>query len=130
MLGAMLGFSDDSVVKNSHVKQKIPGSGKSPGEGNGNLIQYSCLGNPMDRGTWWAIVHEVAKSLTKLSMHAQFFWNYKLKLGDIVSYIHAQEKIVVTTFPYLVKVGDARGTHGKKFVTMTLGVPLKSSITV
>ena len=56
MLGAILGFSDDSVVKNSHVKQKIPGSGKSPGEGNGNLLQYSCLGNPMDRGAWRATI--------------------------------------------------------------------------
>ena len=50
MLGAILGFSDDSVVKNSHVKQKIPGSGKSPGEGNGNPLQHSCLENPTDRG--------------------------------------------------------------------------------
>ena len=35
----------------------IPGSEKSPGEGNGNLIQYSCLENPMDRGAWWATSH-------------------------------------------------------------------------
>ena len=35
----------------------IPGSGRSPGEGNGNLLQYSCLENPMDRGAWWATVH-------------------------------------------------------------------------
>ena len=61
MLGAILGLCDDSVVKNSHVKQKIPGSGKSPGEGNGNLLQYSCLGNPMDRGAWWVILHGVTK---------------------------------------------------------------------
>ena len=39
----------------------IPGSGRSPGEGNGNPLQYSCLGNPMDRGAWWATVHGVAK---------------------------------------------------------------------
>jgi len=39
----------------------IPGSGRSPGEGNGNLLQYSCLRNPMDRGAWWAIVHGVAR---------------------------------------------------------------------
>ena len=39
----------------------IPGSGRSPGEGNGNPLQYSCLGNPMDRGAWWAIVHGVTK---------------------------------------------------------------------
>ena len=41
----------------------IPGLGRSPGEGNGNPLQYSCLGNPMDRGAWWAIVHGVAKEL-------------------------------------------------------------------
>ena len=35
----------------------IPGLGGFPGGGNGNLLQYSCLGNPMDRGTWWATVH-------------------------------------------------------------------------
>ena len=44
----------------------IPGSGRSPGEGNGNPLQYSCLENPMDRGAWRAIVHEVAKSQTQL----------------------------------------------------------------
>ena len=40
----------------------IPGSGRSPGEGNGNPIQYSCLENPMDGGAWWATVHGVAQS--------------------------------------------------------------------
>ena len=39
----------------------IPGSGRSSAEGNGNPLQYSCLGNPMDRGDWWATVHGVAK---------------------------------------------------------------------
>ena len=39
----------------------IPGSGRSPGEGNSNALQYSCLGNPMDRGTWQATVHAIAK---------------------------------------------------------------------
>ena len=39
-----------------------PGSGRSPGEGNGNPLQYSCLGNPMDRGAWWAAVRGVAES--------------------------------------------------------------------
>ena len=42
----------------------IPGSGRSPGEGNGNLLQYSCLGNSMDSGAWWATVHGVTKSRT------------------------------------------------------------------
>ena len=45
----------------------IPGSGRSPGEGNGNPLQFSCLGNPMDWGAWQAIVHGVTKSQTRLS---------------------------------------------------------------
>ena len=44
----------------------ILGLGRSPGEVNGNLLQYSCLENPMDRGVWWAAVHRVAKSWTQL----------------------------------------------------------------
>ena len=52
------------------VQGLIPGSGRPPGEGNDNLLQYSCLENPMDRGGWWATVHEVAKSRTQLSMQA------------------------------------------------------------
>ena len=45
----------------------IPGSGRAPGEGNGNPLQYSFLENPEDRGGWWATVHRVAKSWTQLS---------------------------------------------------------------
>ena len=44
----------------------IPGSGRCPGGGHGNPLQYSCLENPMDRGAWWAIVHDVAKNRTRL----------------------------------------------------------------
>ena len=42
----------------------VPGSGRSPGEGNGNSIQYSCMENSTDREAWWATVHGVAKSWT------------------------------------------------------------------
>ena len=45
----------------------IPGSGKTPGEGNGNTLQYSCLRNPMDRGAWRATAHGVTKNWTQLS---------------------------------------------------------------
>ena len=45
----------------------IPGSGRSPGEGNGNPLQYSGLENPMTRGAWQATVHEIAKNWTQLS---------------------------------------------------------------
>jgi len=47
----------------------IPGSGRSPGEGNGNPLWYPCLENPMDRGAWRATVHRVTKSQTQLSVH-------------------------------------------------------------
>ena len=49
-----------------------PGVWWSPGVGNGNPLQYSCLGNSMDRGPWWATVHGVSKSQTWLSMHALY----------------------------------------------------------
>ena len=45
----------------------IPGSGRSPGEGNGNPLQYSCLENPMEGGALWATVHRVVKSWTRLT---------------------------------------------------------------
>ena len=48
----------------------IPGLGRSPGGGWGNLLHYSCLENSMDRGAWWATVHGIAKSQTQLSTHA------------------------------------------------------------
>ena len=47
----------------------IPRSGRYPGEGNGNPLQYSCLKNPMHRGTWWAIVHSVSE--LDMTEHAQ-----------------------------------------------------------
>ena len=58
-------FSDDLVLKNPPAKAGnaglIPGLGRSPGGGNGNILQYSCLGNPTDREAWWATVHGVKK---------------------------------------------------------------------
>ena len=61
-----MGFSGDSVVKNmlenAGDTDSISGSGRSPGEGKGNLLQYSCLGNPMERGVWQAIVHGFTKN--------------------------------------------------------------------
>ena len=62
------GFPGGSVVKNLPTNAGdaglIPGSGRSPGRGHGNTLQYSCLENPMDRGAWWAIAHGVAKGQT------------------------------------------------------------------
>ena len=64
-------FPGGSEVKNlpanSGDSGSIPELGRSPGEENGNSLQYSCLGNPMDREAWQATVHEVAQSQTQLS---------------------------------------------------------------
>ena len=65
-----MGFLGDAVLKNlpanagdsGDVVGSIPGSGRSPGVGKGNPLQYSCLRSPMDRGAWWATVHGVIKS--------------------------------------------------------------------
>ena len=70
-LTCLQGFSGSSNGKESAYNagdpDSIPGSGRSPGEGNGNSLQYSCLGNPMDRGAWQAAVHRVAKIRTRLT---------------------------------------------------------------
>jgi len=63
-----MGYPGASAVKNLLVNAgdtgSMPGLGGSPGEGNDNPLQYSCLGNPMDRGAWWATVYGVAESPT------------------------------------------------------------------
>ena len=67
----LMGVPSGSVVKNLPANPGdsglIPGSGRSPGEVNGNPLQFSCLGNSMDRGAWRAAVHGVPKSRTRLS---------------------------------------------------------------
>ena len=82
------GFPGGSLVRNLPANAGavrdlglIPGSERSPGGGNGNLLQYSCLENPMDRGAWRATVHRIAESdsAEQLSRHAcgfrrQVFW--------------------------------------------------------
>ena len=92
LLETHLGFPGGSEVKASACNAgdlgSIPGSGRSPGEGNGNPLQYSCLENPMDGGAWWATVHRVAKSQTRLSdftsleTHFRMKDKHRLKVGD------------------------------------------------
>ena len=73
----MEGFPGGTIVKNPPANAgdakgegSVPVSGRSPGEGNGNPLQNSCLGNLMDRGAWWATIHGVTKSRTRLSTNA------------------------------------------------------------
>ena len=74
----VMGFPDSAMVKKlpanaggSRDAGLIPELRRSPGVGNGNILQYSCLENSMDRGTWWATFHRVAKNQTQLSTHTQ-----------------------------------------------------------
>ena len=73
VLHSLLGLPQWPSGKRTHLNAgatgdpgSIPGLGRSPGEGYGNPLQYSCLENPMDRGVWWATVHRVTKSWTRL----------------------------------------------------------------
>ena len=74
-------------------KGLIPRWGRSPGERNGNPLQYSCLENPMDRGAWWATVHGVPKSRTVLSDLAQTPTNF------VVRFLRTKTFSEVTVIP-------------------------------
>ena len=78
------------VVKNLPAKAGdtrdlglIPGWGRSPGGGNGNPLQHSCLESPMDRGAWWATVHRVAQSQTGLKRLSMDTRTHSLKITEV-----------------------------------------------
>ena len=73
----IISFPGDSMAKNLPANagdaRLVPWSGRSLGKGSANPLQYSCLGNPMNRGAWGATVHEVTKSRTRLSPHTHTY---------------------------------------------------------
>ena len=70
------GSDGKASTYNAGDRRSIPGLTRSPGEGNGNPLQYSCLENPMDGGTWWATVLGVAKSQILLSNFMEVSWRF------------------------------------------------------
>ena len=87
------GSGGKASASNVGDRGSIPGLTRSPGEGNDNPLQYSCLENPIDRGAWWATVHGIAKSRTRLSEFtfflspkhiAPFFWGSCLACHSVV----------------------------------------------
>ena len=68
------GSEDKEFACNARDIGSLPVSGRSPGGGHGNPLQYPCLENPMDRGAWWATVHGVTKSWTRLNGYHFHFW--------------------------------------------------------
>ena len=117
------------VIRSLHVSAgdlrdagSIPGSGRSPGGGNGNPLQCSCLENPMDRGAWWATVHGATKSQTRLQrlrMYAQLHgchsslrsfllcWSWSLGLW-VSQKIHGSEETVLFTNAWLFPASSYR----------------------
>ena len=76
--GFLAGLAVKASACNAGDLGSIPGLGRSPGEGNGNPLQYSCMEKPMDRGAWWATVHGVAKCRTRNTYFAVFgHWENK-----------------------------------------------------
>ena len=81
------GLDSKASACNAGGPGSIPGLGRSPGEGNGNPFQHSCLENPMDGGAWWAAVHGVAKSWTRLSDFTFTFTFSLLTFGGITLFL-------------------------------------------
>ena len=92
----------------------IPGSGRSPGEGNGNWLQYSCLKNPMHRGAWWATVHRFAKSQTWLS-------NWEHMMGSYDS-SHSKFSFSFKTQNGSILIHDRNTKHHSKFLAIKYGI--------
>ena len=82
----ILGFLGGSVV--ICLQCRIPGSGRSPEGGHGNLLQYSCLENSMDRGAWWVTVHVIAQSDTEVIKQRRQQSYFGLKIQRL----HVQQK--------------------------------------
>ena len=105
-LSLHLGFPDGAVVKNlpdnAGDAGSVSGWGRSSGVENGNLLQYSCPENSMDRGAWWATDHEVTKSRTWLSTHMLTHTQSSTQRLDIDA--------LCCPFSYSASCGDEEGT--------------------
>ena len=106
----------------------VPGLGRCPGEGNGNPLQDSCLENPMGRGAWWAAVHRVAKSWTRLKWLSTYTSYPKdfTRLKPVVSYISEAMKLFIIFWPtptpynYLFTVFSVRLIFCKIFLIFSI----------
>jgi len=75
-----------NLAANAGDTSSIPGSGRSLGVGNGKPLQYSCLGNTMDTGAWWATVHGSTRSQIQLSMHTRTSVCISIKVSDFYDF--------------------------------------------
>jgi len=89
----------------------IPGSGRSPGKGNGNLLQHSCLENSMDVGAWWATVHGVVKSRTQLSNFTFFLLSFKDKCVCFLYLLFLKKEGVYTVLTLSIPLIIVQRSH-------------------
>ena len=108
------GFPGSSEVKasacNTGELGLIPRLGRSPGEGKSNPLQYSCLENPIDRGAWWAILHRVAKSWTRLS---DFTFTVQGTLKSLIQHHSSKASILRCSAFFTVQLSHPYVTAGK-----------------
>ena len=102
------------MVKNPPAKQDVgsmPGSGRSPGEGNGNPLQYYCLGNPIDREAWWSTVHGVTRVkhnlVTQFSSVAQSCLTLCDPMNSSTPGLPVHHQLPEFTQTHVHRVGDA-----------------------
>ena len=96
----------------------IPGSGRSPWEGNGNPLQYSCLENPMYGGAWWATVHGVSKNQTRLSNFAFLpKWNTFVVSANSDGTIFVDTKAIFHTDPKLIFFKNPKAKEFWSFIS-------------
>ena len=126
---SLQGSPDNSVVKNAPANAgnagSTPGSGRSPGVGNGSLLQCSCLENSVDRGAWWATVHGVSQSWTPLSdwtttefLHLVHLFNCRKPKGKKKDYFQPKHNPLVSCPRFSSTLNDIKlkgllSTNGK-----------------
>ena len=99
----------------------IPGSGSSPGEGNGNPLQYSCLENSMDEGAWQATVHGVAKSRTRLSDFTFLLYRENTQLTKIKQYFNLKRICDIIIRRILI-------IHGSYYIKQVMNITHEGSL--
>ena len=122
-----MGFPSNSVVtENAGDTCSIPGSGRCPGGGHGNPLQYSCLENPMDRGAWWATVHGVSESwirLRPLSTASQSHYHIDWHLSKQRLWCSRRIWNTIHTFPQ----DRLKSTAWQKYSSQISKAPIQSS---
>ena len=105
-------LSVKNLPANAREADSIPGLGRVSGEGNGNPLQYSCLGNPMDRGAWWPAVQGVAKSQTRLT-------NQVHKHTVLHTTVNKELPGVIKTWGWNSDVAELKASGAKAFRSRT-----------